>query len=473
MDMPPDARRRAVQSATTVTAPIPRPRDRPVPVLRVRDLISLVVGIVVGAGIFSAPAVVAANAASGGAMMLVWLVGGVLSLAGALCYAELATAHPHAGGEYHFLRLAYGDRIAFLFAWARLTVIPTGSIALLAFVFGDYATRLWSLGRFSSPGYAALVIALLTMLNVIGLQSGKRTQNLLTILQLCGVAAIVLAGLLLAPPGSLAAPVPAATAAATHWGVALIFVMLAYGGWNEAAYMSAEIVGGRRSLPIALAASIGLITLLYLLMNFAYLRVLGLDGMGASSAVAADMMQSAVGSGGGLLISTAVAVAAVTSINATILMGARTTYAFGQVAPMFSALGQWHPRFAAPVNALLVQAAIALALVLLGTLTRQGFTTMVEYTAPVFWLFFLLTGASLFVLRARQPDTPRPFRVPLYPLTPLAFCAMCAYLLYASLRHTGIGALVGVLVLAAGALVLLAGGERAVAAGAQPTDPGA
>ncbi len=440
--------------------------------LRTRDVVSLVIGIVVGAGIFSVPAVVAANAASGDAVMLAWLAGGVLSLAGAMCYAELATAHPHAGGEYHFLRLAFGDKLAFLFAWARLTVIPTGSIALLAFVFGDYASQLLSLGvTHSASIYAALVIVVLTALNAIGLQSGKRTQNLLTILQVGGVVAIILAGLLLSPSVT-ATPALFEAGEASNWGLVLIFVMLAYGGWNEAAYVSAEVVGPTRNLPRALFWSLGAITALYLLMNFAYLRVLGLQGMGDSQAIAADMMQRVLGGTGAGLISAVVAVAALTSTNATILMAARTTFAFGRVAPMFRVLGRWHPRLDAPVNALLAQSAIAVALVLLGTLTRQGFVTMVEYTAPVFWLFFLLTGIALFVLRIRAPDAPRPFRVPWYPLTPLVFCAMCGYLLYASLRHTGIGALVGLAVLAVGALVLLIGGERAVPPRAHSTaDP--
>jgi len=457
-----------VASATTPRGANAAPR----PLLGAIDVVSLVLGIVVGAGIFSVPAVVAANADGGGAVMLAWLAGGALSLAGAMCYAELATAHPHSGGEYHFLRLAFGKRIGFLFAWARLTVIPTGSIALLAFVFGDYASQLLPLGRWSSSVYAALVIAVLTAINALGLRSGKRTQNLLTALQIGSVIAIIVAGLLLSPsaPGAVPTVVPALES--TRWGLVMIFVMLAYGGWNEAAYVSAEVVGPGRSLPRALSCSIVLITALYLLMNLAYLRVLGTAGMGGSDAVAATMMERVLGGAGAGLISAAVAVAALTSANATILMAARTTYAFGRAAPMFSWLGRWHPRRDAPVNALLVQAAIALALVALGALTRQGFVTMVEYTAPVFWLFFLLTGASLLVLRIRAPALPRPFRVPLYPLTPLLFCAMCGYLLYASVRHTGTGALVGMAVLGVGALVLLVAGERAVPTSTMPDATG-
>ncbi|MBA2237964.1 MAG: amino acid permease, partial [Lysobacter sp.] len=179
-------------------------------------------------------------------------------------YAELATSYPDSGGEYHFLKLAFGDKLAFLFAWARLTVIPTGSIALLGFVFGDYASQVLPFaGRWSSGLYAALAVVVLTIINVLGLKSGKRTQNLLTLLQVGGVAAIVAAGLALPIPPE-ASPARA-DAGETQWGLVLIFVMLAYGGWNEAAYISVEVVGANRNLPRALVLSIAAITGLYLL----------------------------------------------------------------------------------------------------------------------------------------------------------------------------------------------------------------
>ena len=462
------------RAGATNMAQTAKPLDRaaPRPLLRTLDVMALVVGIVVGAGIFSVPAVVAANSGSAGGLMLAWLLGGALSLAGALCYAELATSHPNAGGEYHFLKLAFGDKVAFLFAWARLTVIPTGSIALLGFVFGDYAAQILPLrGVRSASVYAAGAVIALTAINVDGLRTGKRTQNLLTLLEVGSVVAIIAAGLAL-PLVAAAPPALQAEAGSTQWGLVLIFVMLAYGGWNEAAYMSAEVVGANRNLPRALVWSIAAITALYLLMNLAYLRVLGLVEMGGSTAVAADMMARVLGGRGAQFISAVIAVASLTSMNATMLMAARTTYAFGRATPMFAPLGHWNPRVDAPLHALLVQGAIAIALVGLGTLTRHGFTTMVEYTAPVFWLFFLLTGVALFVLRARaRPGSPRPFSVPLYPLTPLVFCVMCAYLLYASVRHTGTGALVGLAVLATGALVLLLGGEQAAPRHPEVSDP--
>ncbi|OVZ61296.1 amino acid permease [Pigmentiphaga sp. NML080357] len=433
----------------------PAAAHAPRPMLGTLDIMALVVGIVIGAGIFSAPSLVAANAGSPASMMIAWALGGLIAVAGAMCYAELASTYPHAGGDYHYLRRAFGARLAFLFAWARLTVIPTGSIALLGYIFGDYASQIVNLGPASSAIYAAAVILVLTVVNIAGLRTGKWTQNLLTAVEVGGVLLIIAVGLLFTPDAPAAAPPAPATAATANWGLVLIFVMLTYGGWNEAAYISAEAMGPSRSLPRALFWSLALVALLYLLVNLAYLNVLGQAGMGASSAVAADMMRRVLGEPGAQLIALLIAVSALTSANATILMGARTTYAFGRDTPAFAVLAKWHPQWHTPVNALWIQAAIALALVLLGAYTRSGFATMVEYTAPVFWFFFVLSGLALFVLRHKEPQAHRPFRVPLYPLTPLVFVATSGYLFYASLRHTGVGALVGVAVLAVGALVML------------------
>jgi basic amino acid/polyamine antiporter, APA family len=433
----------------------------PRPTLSLVDAIALIVGLVVGAGIFRTPSLVAANAGSATVVLWAWLLGGGVSLIGALCYAELATAYPHAGGDYHFLRRAFGKNLALLFAWARLMVLQTGSIALLAFVCSDYATQILPLGSGSPTLYAALMVLLLTSLNLLGLRHGQWTQNLLTTIEVGGVLLVIGSGLMLATPA--AAP-PCAMWPAEHasgasppgsWSLMMIFVLLTYGGWNEVAYMSAEIVGRRRTLVWALVWSLGMITGLYVLVNWAYLRGLGLAGMAASEAVATTLMQHAIGEHGAYVISALIALSALTSANATIITGARTTYAFGRDFPQFAILGRWHTRANAPTNALLAQGAIVLALVLLGCATRKGFEAMVAYTAPIFWLFFLLTGVSLLLLRWREPEVLRPFRVPCFPILPVAFCATSAYMLYASLAYTGIGALVGVAVLVAGVPLVL------------------
>jgi amino acid transporter len=426
------------------------------PTLRVVDAIALIVGIVVGAGIFRTPSLVAQNATGVGSVLLLWGLGGLVSLIGAMCYAELASTWPHAGGDYHYIRRALGESLAFLFAWARLTVIPTGSIALLGFIFGDYASQLLPLGEHSSSLYAALSVVVLTGLNVAGIQLGKWTQNLLTVAVVVGLGMVIIAGL--GSPPAAAPPVTGAAAGgAGHagWGLAMVFVLLTYGGWNEAAYISSELRGSRRGIVSALLWSLVAVTCLYVLVNVAYLKALGLAGVAGSEVVAAELLQRVAGPWGAQLISLIICAAVLTSANATVLMGSRTNYALGRDFPMFSSLGRWSARAGSPVNALLVQGALALALVGVGAITRRGFETMVEYTAPVFWFFFLLTGVSLLVLRRREPHVVRPFRVPLYPLTPLLFCATCAYLLYSSLAYTGTGALVGVAVLATGLVPLV------------------
>lgn len=417
------------------------------------DAIAMIVGIVIGAGIFETPALVAANADSGRVVLLTWLLGGGMSLVGALCYAELATAYPHTGGNYYYLMRAFGKGIAFLFAWARMTVIQTGSIALLAFVFGDYASQLLRLGNYSSSVYAAGAIALLTGLNIIGIQQGKWTQNGLTLAKVVGLVLVIIVGLAFA--SSSVPIIPAEPSSQSSFGLAMIFVLLSYGGWNEAAYISAELRNVKRNMARSLLWSIGIITAIYLLINLAYLQGLGLAGMAGSEAVAADLMRRAFGEPGAWFISLLIAVSTLGAINATIFTGARTNYALGRDFSLFTILGRWKNRTNTPTNALLAQGAIALALILLGTFTRQGFETMVDYTAPVFWFFFLLTGVSLFVLRMREPDVPRPFRVPLYPLIPLLFCAICIYLLYSSITYTGVGAIAGIAVVALGAPLLL------------------
>ena len=426
----------------------------PRPTLRTIDAVAVTIGVVLGAGIFKAPSLVAAHSASEAALIAIWIAGGLASLVGALCYAELASAFPHAGGDYHYLRRALGRAPSFLFAWARLSVIPTGSIALLAFVFGDYATQILPLGAASPAIYAAALVVVLTALNLVGLRHGTRAQNALTALEVVGVGCIIVAGFASGPAPAAAAPAPAGEGGGTL-GLALVFVLLTYGGWNEVATLSAEMRGSRRSLARALIASLAAITIIYVLVNLAFLNVLGLAGMAASDAVAADLMQHALGRWGALVLSVLIAVAALTSANATMITAARTSFAFGRDSALFAGLGRFEARAGCPAPALLALGGVSLALVGIGALARDGFEAMVAYTAPVFWLFFLLTGVSLFVLRIREPDAPRPFRVPLYPLTPLVFCATSAYLLYSSLAYTGVGALVGVAVLALGGVLWL------------------
>ena len=424
----------------------------PKAILRTRDAIGIIVGLVIGAGIFQLPPLVAGNSSSESVFYLLWIAGGVISLIGALCYAELATAYPNAGGDYYFIQRAFGRSLSFLFAWARIAVITTGAIAVLGYTFGEYASNLLRLGENSSAIYAALSVLALTAINIAGIRETKGTQNVLTSLEVLGVVAVIVTGILFVAPAAPAV----APAEAKSWTagapLAILFILFTYGGWNEAAYISAELKE-RRSMVTALAVSLAVVTVLYLAINFAYVRALGLEGVAKSQTVAADVLKLRFGDLGAKLISFIVAVSALTSINATIIVGARSNYALGRDWPVFRWLGRWDERTDAPRNSLYLQCAVALILIVAGAFTDKV-KTMVDYTMPVFWFFIMLVGIGLFVLRVRDPGTPRPFKVPLYPVTPIIFILTCAYLFYSSVTYVKGGAWAGLGVLAVGVVLL-------------------
>ncbi len=426
--------------------------------LSVTDACAMIVGLIVGAGIFGTPSIVAGAVGGETTLYAVWIAGGVFSIIGALCYAELATAFPSAGGEYHFLQRAFGRSLAFLYGWARMTVIVAGSIAVFAYLFGDYMSRVISFGAHSSAIWAALVVVVLTYVNYRGIREGKATQNVFTALEVGGLVLIVIAGLFLAAPPEAAAPVAAGAGQPWYMGAgigsAMIFVLFTYGGWNDAAYISAEVRDRDRNMVRALLIAISVVALLYVLVNAAFLKGLGYDAMARSNAVAADLMKAVWGTTGEKLIAVMIAIAALTSVNGSMIVGARSNYALGRDWPMLSWIGRWDDASGSPRNAMLAQGAIALALVGLGAIQNAGFKGLIEYSLPVFWGFFLLTGIALFVLRAKEPDAPRPFRVPLYPVLPAVFVLVCGYLLYSSLTYHGSNALVGLGVLAIGGVVL-------------------
>ncbi|MFC1651203.1 APC family permease [Candidatus Latescibacterota bacterium] len=428
-------------------------KDNSVKTLSVADAVAIIVGVVVSVGIFKTPSIVAANSGNENTLLILWLIGGVVSLIGALCYAELSSTYPHAGGDYHYLFRAYGGAAAFLFAWARMTVIQTGTIAVLAFLIGDYASEVLYFGGYSASVYAALTIVILTGINIAGIRQGMRTQKLLIASILFGLLFVAAMGFSVIPPTSRISPESIPTAASL--GTAMIFVLFTYGGWNEAAYLSAEVRNPGRNMVRGLLYSIGIITLIYLIVNFVFIKSLGLSAMSESEVVAADLMRKALGDNGAKLISLMIVVAALSTMNGVIITGARTNYALGCDFSLFGFLGNWKEKSGTPVNALIMQGAVALVLVIIGTATKSGFEMMVEYTTPVFWFFFLFAGISLFVLRRTEPDMERPFRVPLYPFTPFLFCVFCVYMLYSSLAYTGKGALLGIGVLLSGIPLLL------------------
>ena len=421
--------------------------------------VAIIVGIVIGAGIFKTPAMVAGITGDVGWAITIWVAGALISLMGALCYAELATLYPHAGGDYHFLTRAYGKNVSFLYGWAKAMVINTGSIALLAFVFGDYMSKVLPLGTNSTIYWAFLIVITLTLINLIGIHASAGIQTILTILEVCGLLAIIIAGF-----GIFGNPLPAVNNPPLFssnpqlgmLGLGMVFVLLTFGGWNESAYISAELKGTSKTIVSVIVISLLVITVIYLLVNLALINGLGLKALASSKAAPADLLGLAFGPLGEKLLGLFVAVAALTSINATMIVGARTNFAMGEDWKGLSKMGHWESSRGSPSFAFLVQGVISLALVGFGALQSDGFEAMVEFTAPVFWIFLFLVGVGLFILRFKD-RTLRPFSVPLYPITPLIFCASCAYLAYSSITyaHSKGAAAISLYVMIAGLIALL------------------
>ena len=408
---------------------------QPLRLLHPLSALALIVGIVIGAGIFKTPSMVAGISGDAGWALVLWVVGALISIAGALCYAELCTAYPNAGGDYHFLQRAFGRELSFMYGWSRATIINTGSIAPLAFVFGDYISTLLPLGPYSSAIWALGIVVLLTAINLIGIQASSQVQNLLTALEVIGLLAVVVAGFWVDAPASGALNWFAQAPAPAQWGLCLVFVLLTFGGWNESAYVSAELKGGPRTMVWVIVASMLVLTAIYLLVNLALLMGLGLKGLSSSKTAASDLLGLAFGPWAHKALGLFVAISALTSINATMIVGARTNFAVGRDWLALSKLGQWQTQIGSPKQALWMQAIISIALILLGTQEADGFSAMVEFTAPVFWGFLFMVGLSVIWLRQSDGQAERPFKVPLYPLLPLVFCAACAWLTYSSITY--------------------------------------
>ena len=398
--------------------------------------VALIVGIVIGAGIFKTPSMVASISGDVGWILVIWIVGAMVSILVALCYAELCTAYPHVGGDYHFIHGAFGRRTSFLYAWSRAVIINPGSIALLSFVFGDYFTKFWPLGEHSNAVWACAIVVILTLVNIYGLKTSARVQMLLTIFEILGLIIVITAGF--ASP--VASTLPPSLYFSVHpsWpdlGLGLVFVLLTFGGWNESAYVSAELKGGSGTMVRVILTSMGILTAIYLLVNVALLYGLGLGGLSNTRTAASDIVGISFGAWAQKVLALFIAIAALTSINATMVVGARSSFAMARDWLTLSPLGHWKSERGSPTRAYLLQTLISLGLIVLGTQEADGFTAMVEFTAPVFWGFLCLVGLSLFLLRKRDPHRARPFKVPLYPITPALFSIACAYLTYSSLGY--------------------------------------
>lgn len=405
--------------------------------LSLLDGICLIVGIIVGSGIYETSPLIARSAGGPGGMLAVWGLGGLIALAGALCYAELTSAYPMDGGDYVFLSRAYGRRMGLFFAWCEFWIIRPGNIGALAFVFSRYANNIFPLssGIVSWVAYPLLAILILTMLNIAGVRSGKRTQNLLTGVKIVGLLIIAVVGMSMSSGAIVAAAEPVTRLPHETFSLAMILVMFCYGGWAEISFVAAEVRHPARNLLRTLVLGTLGVTVVYLLVNLAFLASLGWSGVAQSEAVATDLLSQHFGSTGERAVSLLICISCLGAINGTIFAGARVYYAAGREHPACALLGRWSRQFDSPAWALVFQAAISTALVVTIGAGKDGFERLVMFTAPVYWSFALLTTLSLFILRRRQPNMQRPFRVIGYPVTPLLFCSACAAMIWAGVRY--------------------------------------
>jgi len=415
---------------------------RPTRQLTLFDSVCIIVGIIIGAGIYRTTPDIASCVPSTSALVAVWLLGGLLSFLGGLCYAELATTYPHAGGDYVFLTRAYGRRMGFLFAWSELWIVRPGSIGMMAFIFAQYAYEILpgfsQRSRMGEILLAGAAVAVLTFINVLGIREGKWTQNLLTVLKVLSLAMIFVVGMVLVPwLGGTPRETEEAVAAPldSNFRLAMILVLFTYGGWNEMAYVAAEVKNPQRNILRALILGTLAVTAIYVLVTLAFTQGLGFVGVRESKAVASDLLRIPFGEWGGRAIALIICVSVLGSMNGQILTGARVYYAMGRDHRMLSALAEWHPNRNTPIRSLLIQAVISLALIVALGWYESGFINLLNFTTPIFWTFFGLVGFSLFVLRIREPHRERPYRVHFFPLVPLVFCASCVFMIYSSVSY--------------------------------------
>jgi APA family basic amino acid/polyamine antiporter len=415
--------------------------------LGVWDATMVVVGGVIGSGIFLTPATIARGTSSSAEQLFAWGCGGVLALIGALCYAELGARRPNAGGGYVNLREAFGLIVAFVYGWNMLVVNYSGSLAAVATVFVNYAAATfgYTLTQSQAKPWAVATIVFLTGVNWFGIRAGALTQNILTVLKLAAIAALIAIGLT-AVGGTDAGTTEAAASAPKTWtpfafGGVLLPVLFAYGGWAYINNIAGEIREPQRSLPRALFFGMLLVATCYLLVNVAYLHVLGHAGLAASTAPAADLMKHVFGEAGARAIAVGIAISTLGFCNISLIGAARVFQAMGADGVFFRVAGRLHPRWRTPNIALLMLAGWGSVLAWTGS-----FDQLLNYSTTGDWLGYAAVVATLFWYRRYDTADTSPFRAPLYPVLPLVFLVAVLWVVVATIlkspHDAGMGALI-------------------------------
>ena len=436
------------------TATLPR-------TLGLRDLILLAIGSVIGSGIFIVPGAVLRQV-DGFVVpsLLVWLVGGLLSLLGALTYGELGAMKPAAGGLYVYIRDCFGRFPAFLFGWTLFFVISSGAVATLAVAFSAYLGEIVPLTPVTAKVIAVLMIAVVTAVNVLGTRKSADLQNWTTAIKVVGIllmsAALLWLGRGFAGSGAVLWPAQLSGSLASSFGLAMIGVLWAYEGWQFVSYSAGETQNAKRNFPLGLILGTAALLAIYMIVNLGYLAALGPAGVASSDRLAATAVATVVGPAAAKLVAVMILISIFSATNGTMLTSPRVYYASAADGLFFRRLAEVHPRFKTPAFAVIAGAVWSAALAATGT-----FEQLLTYVVFVGWIFYALAAASIFVYRRRMPDAVRPYRVPGYPLTPLLFIAASGALVVNTTVTQPARAAVGLGILLLGAPAYLAWRARA------------
>lgn len=416
--------------------------------LGVFDATMLVVGGIIGAGIFLNPAVVAQRAPTALLTVGVWALGGAVALAGAFVFAELGALKPEAGGGYVYLRDGMSPLVGFLYGWTQLLVINSGGIAAVAMTFGSYTADLAGASPRAIPGLAIAAIVALSAVNLLGIRPGAVVQNVLTILKLAALAALIALGLLW--PATSAAPATVVSAVPTEpvltaIGAALIPVLFAYGGWQSTNFVAAEMRTPRRDLPRALVLGVGIVVLVYVLANVVYVKALGVGGLATSAAPASDVMRRLFGESGARFIAVGIAVSTFGFLNLAVLSAPRVYQAMAADGVFVGRAAKLGDRYHVPVTALLLQSGWAILLV-----ASKTYGQLLDYVVFGDWIFFGLVGVTLFIYRGRRGAGADTFRAPGHPFVPGFFVVAAAFAVVSTVASNPGNALLGGAIIAAG-----------------------
>jgi APA family basic amino acid/polyamine antiporter len=416
------------------------------------DATMVVIGGIIGSGIFINPYIVAQRLDSPALVLGAWIAGGAIALAGAFSYAELGALFPKAGGQYVYLRDAYHPIAGFLYGWALLALIESGAIAAVAITFANYALRLAGRPDVAAMPLAIAAIVLLSIINYLGVKPGSRVLNVLVVLKVAALAVLIVAGAVSpAAPGWWSVPRQTSTAGlgtAVSFGAALIPILFAYGGWQNANYIAEEIENPRRNLPLSLLAGTISVVVIYVLVNTVYLRALGLEGLAGTTTPASRAAEGLFGSLGDRFVTAAIAISTFGFLDLAILAPTRVYYAMAADGVFLPALARLHPRFRTPWLAIIIQSAWSCVLAATGR-----YEQLLNYVVFADWIFFGLTVGTVLMFRKLVPLRERPtgsYCAPGYPVVQIAFIVISAAVVLSVVRSDPSSALRGALLLALG-----------------------